>query len=137
MKVILVQNVGNLGQTGDLKEVKAGYARNFLFTKGLAVLPDDPKAQELQKIHQRKSIQKEDLSNKIEQLEGRELVFTVKVNKKDIPFKAIHAKEIAEKLGVKEETIDVKSIKAIGKHLVFVKSGNKLAKINIVVNPEK
>lgn len=38
MKVILKQNVKNLGMTGDVVEVKTGYARNFLVPQSLAEL---------------------------------------------------------------------------------------------------
>jgi large subunit ribosomal protein L9 len=37
MKVILQEDVVDLGQAGELVEVKAGYARNYLIPKGLAV----------------------------------------------------------------------------------------------------
>lgn len=38
MKVILQDDVVDLGRTGDLVEVKAGYGRNYLIPKGLAVM---------------------------------------------------------------------------------------------------
>ncbi len=38
MKIILNQDVANLGEEGDIVVVKAGYARNYLLPKGLAVL---------------------------------------------------------------------------------------------------
>jgi large subunit ribosomal protein L9 len=37
LKVILIQDVAKVGNKGDLVEVSDGYARNFLFKKGLAV----------------------------------------------------------------------------------------------------
>jgi large subunit ribosomal protein L9 len=37
VKVILTQDVNKVGNRGDLVEVSDGYARNFLFKKGLAV----------------------------------------------------------------------------------------------------
>jgi large subunit ribosomal protein L9 len=40
MKVILKQDVKGLGHEGDLKEVKDGYARNFLLPLGKAVIAD-------------------------------------------------------------------------------------------------
>jgi len=38
MKVILKEDVLNLGQQGDVVEVKAGYARNYLMPQNLAIL---------------------------------------------------------------------------------------------------
>ncbi|MBN1685056.1 MAG: 50S ribosomal protein L9, partial [Spirochaetales bacterium] len=37
VKVILKQDVYNLGEEGDVREVAAGYARNFLIPQGLAL----------------------------------------------------------------------------------------------------
>jgi large subunit ribosomal protein L9 len=48
MKVILKETLKNLGQQGDIVEVKNGYANNFLFPKGYAVMatPGNIKMQE-------------------------------------------------------------------------------------------
>jgi len=38
MKVLLIKDVKSLGKTGEIKEVKDGYGRNFLVAKGFASL---------------------------------------------------------------------------------------------------
>lgn len=48
MKVILSAEVDNLGNAGDLVVVKPGYARNFLFPRGLAVRADERNLRQLE-----------------------------------------------------------------------------------------
>jgi len=48
MKVILQQDVDNLGSTGDVKEVADGFGRNFLIPRKLAVLADERNVRRLQ-----------------------------------------------------------------------------------------
>ena len=38
MKIVLLQDVPNLGTAGEVKEVADGYARNYLMPKGFATL---------------------------------------------------------------------------------------------------
>jgi large subunit ribosomal protein L9 len=52
VKLILREDVENLGKGGELVEVKAGYARNFLLPRGLAVLANPKNVRELE--HQRR-----------------------------------------------------------------------------------
>ena len=57
MKIILKEDVHNLGQQGDVVEVKAGYARNYLMPKKLAVLfthQQKKSYEELSRVEKRK-----------------------------------------------------------------------------------
>lgn len=56
MKVILTQDVSNLGVLGDEVTVKPGYARNFLIPQGKALLPTSIRSRELQ--HHRRQLDK-------------------------------------------------------------------------------
>ena len=49
MKIILNENIDSLGQIGDIISVKKGYARNYLFPKGLAQLATEKNIQSTQK----------------------------------------------------------------------------------------
>ena len=49
MKVVLKQDVKNLGKKGELIETSDGYARNFLFPRGLAAQADNQAMNELEK----------------------------------------------------------------------------------------
>ncbi len=62
MKVILSQNVPNLGDMGSTVNVSPGYARNFLFPRRLAVQIDSASAQQLE--HERKIIAKRELEHR-------------------------------------------------------------------------
>ena len=50
MEVLLKQNVEHLGRTGDLVEVKSGYARNFLLPRGFAVAVTQSNVAEIERV---------------------------------------------------------------------------------------
>jgi len=41
MKVVLTEDVANLGRQGDLVEVRPGYGRNYLLPRGIATIPTE------------------------------------------------------------------------------------------------
>ena len=47
MKLILIEDVTNLGSLGDIIDVKAGFARNYLLPKGMALLATGKTSKEL------------------------------------------------------------------------------------------
>ncbi len=50
MRVIFLQDVPHKGRAGDVKEVADGYARNYLFPKGLAVVATPEEMKRIQRI---------------------------------------------------------------------------------------
>ena len=114
MKVIFTKDVKGQGKSGEIKEVKDGYAQNFLIRKGYAVAYTS-RSKEILDIENKNKADKEatDIKNceKIKnELKDRVLVFKVKTGKEDQVFGTISSKQIAselEKIGYK---IDKKKI---------------------------
>lgn len=102
MKVIFLKDVKGQGKKGDVKEVSAGYARNFLIKNGLAV---ETTKQELAKLKREqenvrlKELQEiEDAKEKAKELESFELSIRAKSNGNGKMFGAITKQQIAELL---------------------------------------
>lgn len=58
MKVILKENVENLGNIGDIVKVAPGYARNYLLPKGLAVEATEKNAKALEHVKRQMAYKK-------------------------------------------------------------------------------
>ncbi len=116
MKVILLSDVKKVGKKGEVKEVADGYARNFLFARGLAVMASQSANKVLEKQNQEKALQdelnKEEAISIKEKLETIELDFKVKANNGHVSG-SVSTKEIAEKL--KKEGIEIDKRKIIDK----------------------
>ncbi len=109
MKVILLQDVENIGREGEKKEVADGFARNFLIPKKMAEPATADAIQKAQAIRQKKAekakLELEESQKLAELLEGRELY--VKVKEKDgALFGSVNEKMIAKIL--KDEGLDIK-----------------------------
>ena len=84
MRLILTEDVANLGSLGDTVEVKAGYGRNYLIPQGKALLADNRASKELQhrlvhleKLRQGKMALAQDFNLRFPGRQGREAVFSV------------------------------------------------------------
>ena len=76
MRLILTEDVANLGSLGDTVEVKAGYGRNYLIPQGKALLADNRASKELQhrlvhleKLRQGKIALAQEQATKIKELQ--------------------------------------------------------------------
>jgi large subunit ribosomal protein L9 len=148
MRVILLKDVEKLGKKFEVKEVKNGYARNFLIPQGLAkpATEEALKWLETQKEIEEKKAE-EDLK-KIQEIasaiDDQELIIPVKLGEKDQLFESITAQKISEKL--KELGFDVKKsqielsepIKELGEHPVKIKFEHNLeAEIRVIITKEE
>jgi len=100
MNVILLDNVENLGNVGDLVKVKAGYGRNFLLPQGKAALatPENMKAIESRRSELEKHAKDELEGAKTRAgiINGMELVITANAGSEDKLFGSVGPVDIAE-----------------------------------------
>jgi large subunit ribosomal protein L9 len=114
MKVILLQDVKGQGKAGEIKEVSEGYARNFLFPKGLAKEANaaNLNALEAKKAHEQKKAQQqlEEAKKLAAILNETTVTIVAKVGEGGKIFGAITAKQIAEALEKQKLVVDKRKI---------------------------
>lgn len=144
MKVILRQDFETLGKIGEVVDVKDGYARNFLFPRGLAyaalkgnirALDDEKKAVEKRSLQELKAAE-----TLAAELETVSVTIPVQVGEEDKIFGTVTTQMIADALKEKGHDIDKRKveieepIKALGIYGVNLKiHQNVNAKIKVWV----
>ena len=102
MKVILKSDVENLGRKGDILSVSAGYGRNFLLPRKLALEVTDSNLKmieiEQQALHKRREKERESFQGLIERLNQVTLTFRRKTGEKDHIFGSVSASDIKDGL---------------------------------------
>lgn len=131
MKVILRENISDLGQIGDVIKVSDGYARNFLIPRNLVSPANDSNVNQLN--HQKKILEKRRTAEKgkcqelATQIEGFTCNISKKIGENDKLFGSVSNADIAEALEKGGFTLDRrnivigKPIKSLGVHEVEVK----------------
>ena len=102
MKVILKQDIKNVGKKNEIINAADGYARNFLFPKGLAVPADNSNMNELKLKQKAEANQKaKDLENSkklAEELKTKTIEISVKAGNNGKLFGGVTSKEISSAL---------------------------------------
>jgi large subunit ribosomal protein L9 len=131
MKVILNKDLAPLGEEGDVKDVAKGYARNYLFPRGIA-LPYNPQTVKLfearkDQIEAKKAQKRQDAMGLKERLESLELSITMPAGANGKLYGSVTSHTVADemaKLGfqIDRKRIDLASgIKNVGKYKALIK----------------
>ena len=148
MKVILKQNIHELGLEGDTVDVAKGHARNYLIPRGLALEANEQnkKLMETQrkKIELKKALAKDEAEKIKEKMADIVVTIPQKVGEEDKLFGSVTSMDIAshlEKQGVsidRRKIVLDKPIKTAGKYKVSVKLYPEVTgSIRVVVVPEE
>jgi large subunit ribosomal protein L9 len=147
MKLILREDVENLGKGGELVEVKPGYGRNYLLPRGLAVLANPRNLREIEHQKQVAAAKAAKMRASAEALAKRlaetPLSLKRKVGEQDKLYGSVTAMDIAEALAQRGLSIDRRSIglsepiKTVGEFEVPVKLHHEVAgKVKVRVEAE-
>lgn len=147
MKVILLQDVKNMGKKGDVINASDGYARNFLFPRKLAqeateaslhIINNRNENERKQKLAELEAAQK--LAG---ELKGKEIKTTSKTGESGRLFGAITNKDVAAllsaqyKITVDKKKIVMDTIKVVGTYEIEVKLYPEVAtKMKIIIVPQ-
>lgn len=136
MKVILCEDHDNLGNMGDTVIVAAGYARNFLLPRKLAVLADSASAKQLDHemriIRGREEKKRAALGGVKDALAGTTLEFTAKAGEEGKLFGSITSHHIADRLIEMGHSVDRRKVtlteplKSVGEYEVSVRLGREI-----------
>ena len=149
MKVLLCEDVENLGWYGDVVSVKDGYARNYLLPQGLAVVPSESKiramAEEKGRRTEQRHLVRQQLEKLAEAVNDASMEMMVTANELGHLFGSVTEHDIAEKL--REKGFEIKDamvrlsgghIKELGTHEVGLKIAQDLrATVHVRVMTEQ
>jgi len=146
-KLLLKESIRNLGRVGDVVEVTAGYARNYLVPLDLAVQPTpsnvkkvEEKRKEIEKLESLRRQQQADLIKKIQ---GAEVTLVRRANEQGHLYGSVSASEIAKELSAMGHTVVGEDVLLPGKldkidvYSARVSFGGELeAEIKVYVSPD-
>ena len=115
MEVILLEKVAQLGDPGDLVNVKSGYGRNFLIPTGKAVRADDENKAEYEKrkeaLMTAEADRKGTATKQSEAMEGLSIEISASVSEEGTLYGSIGTREIADALTEKGFEIEKSAVR--------------------------
>jgi len=149
MKVILNKDLATLGEEGDVKDVAKGYARNYLFPRGIA-LPFTPKMIKLiegrrAEIESRKEQKRQDARSVKEKIDALEIAISMPAGANGKLYGSVTNQTIADELAKNGFQIERKRIelsgsgfKSVGKYKAIVKLyENQSAEVTVTITAQE
>jgi len=143
MKIILLENLDTLGKTGDIVDVKDGYARNFLLPKKIAEAANKKNVAQLEytlkQIRQKQAKIKKEAESLVKKLESVSYTIAVQVGEEKKMFGSVTSIDIEKAIKAEGFEIDRKNIqladpiKELGIYTVPVKIQDTIANIKVWV----
>ena len=149
MRVVLLKNVPDLGQAGEVKDVADGHARNFLIprgfaqkaTKGAERLWEEQKAA----LVRRTATERQEAMDTAAQLSGTTIVVTARAGEQDRLYGSVTGQQIAEAIKEQKDieidrhTLEMEQpIRDLGTFTVSIKLGHAVeAAISVDVQKEE
>jgi large subunit ribosomal protein L9 len=148
MKVILLQDIEKLGKKHEVKDVKNGYARNFLIPQGLVKPATEETLKWLAEQKELEVKKAEEELKKIQdvasRLDGLEVTIPVKIGEDGQFFESIGAQKISEKLKelgfeIKKSQIQLEQpLKELGEFPIKINLEHNLeVEIIVIITGEK
>ncbi len=145
MKVIFLKNVKGVANEGDVKDVKEGYAKNFLFKQKLALeaTPANMKAHEekLESLKEQEKLKIAEAKALAEKLKAAKIEFNQKAGDIGRLYGAVTSQEISDALAkigihIDKKLFDIKEpIKEAGTHTVKVNIYKEVkSQLTVVIN---
>ena len=144
MKVVFLQDVPEVAQAGEVKEVADGHARNYLFPRGLAVLAAAAEIKRVEARSQaearRRDQQLQEAVALAESLQGVSLVFAKRVGSRGNIYGSVSNTAIAQELHRRGFNVDKhlirleEPLRKLGAHEVEIELGKGLlARIGVTI----
>ena len=148
MKVILLQTYESLGKVGEIVNVKAGYARNFLFPNKIAQNATDSNIKSLESWIKQQEVQEAKDRTNMELLDKYlnklTLKFSLQAGEDDKLFGSVTSQMISDEIEKQGYSVDKKEIileepiKNVGNHFVVIDLGYDLKpKVKIKITAAK
>ncbi len=149
MKLILKKDVGNLGTTGQVVDVRPGYARNYLLPQGLAY---EASQENIERLEEEQRLAEErakrdylEARRRASQIEGNTLVFKAKAGEGGKLFGSVTNADVAERLNAEggldfeldKRHVENDPLKELGEHTVSIRlHSDVVLELLVIVEPE-